>query len=221
MRALQARAPSTECNGKSGTVVTALYGKHAVRPGADYQVRIFTPSTELPFAGGPALGTCHAWPTAPWLAGSHSWLIGSAEQGRSSGGQSLSQRPVREVPAMTSRQRDVARAVADRDRARSRLRAVTAAIGLAGVAAAGVVAFELPGATHSTASTGGSSSTHNSSSAAATNSGGSATSSAGSGAASSGSASSSGSSSGSTSTGSSATAPTSSSGTSNATSGGS
>jgi PhzF family phenazine biosynthesis protein len=28
---------------------------------ADYQVRIFTPSTELPFAGHPTLGTCHAW----------------------------------------------------------------------------------------------------------------------------------------------------------------
>jgi PhzF family phenazine biosynthesis protein len=29
--------------------------------GADYQVRIFTPSRELPFAGHPTLGTCHAW----------------------------------------------------------------------------------------------------------------------------------------------------------------
>jgi predicted PhzF superfamily epimerase YddE/YHI9 len=28
---------------------------------ADYQVRIFTPSRELPFAGHPTLGTCHAW----------------------------------------------------------------------------------------------------------------------------------------------------------------
>lgn len=28
---------------------------------ADYAVRIFTPSTELPFAGHPTLGTCHAW----------------------------------------------------------------------------------------------------------------------------------------------------------------
>jgi PhzF family phenazine biosynthesis protein len=31
---------------------------------ADYQVRIFTPSQELPFAGHPTLGTCHAWLTA-------------------------------------------------------------------------------------------------------------------------------------------------------------
>jgi PhzF family phenazine biosynthesis protein len=31
--------------------------------GADYRVRIFTPSRELPFAGHPTLGTCHAWLT--------------------------------------------------------------------------------------------------------------------------------------------------------------
>jgi PhzF family phenazine biosynthesis protein len=31
------------------------------RPGADYRVRIFTPVLELPFAGHPTLGTCHAW----------------------------------------------------------------------------------------------------------------------------------------------------------------
>jgi PhzF family phenazine biosynthesis protein len=30
-------------------------------PGADYRVRIFTPVEELPFAGHPTLGTCHAW----------------------------------------------------------------------------------------------------------------------------------------------------------------
>jgi PhzF family phenazine biosynthesis protein len=30
-------------------------------PDADYQVRIFTPTAELPFAGHPTLGTCHAW----------------------------------------------------------------------------------------------------------------------------------------------------------------
>jgi PhzF family phenazine biosynthesis protein len=29
--------------------------------GADYRVRIFTPTVELPFAGHPTLGTCHAW----------------------------------------------------------------------------------------------------------------------------------------------------------------
>jgi PhzF family phenazine biosynthesis protein len=29
--------------------------------GADYRVRIFTPAGELPFAGHPTLGSCHAW----------------------------------------------------------------------------------------------------------------------------------------------------------------
>ncbi|AOG23482.1 PhzF family phenazine biosynthesis protein [Acidovorax sp. RAC01] len=29
--------------------------------GADYRVRIFSPNGELPFAGHPTLGTCHAW----------------------------------------------------------------------------------------------------------------------------------------------------------------
>jgi PhzF family phenazine biosynthesis protein len=33
-------------------------------PGADYRVRIFTPVAELPFAGHPTLGTCHAWASA-------------------------------------------------------------------------------------------------------------------------------------------------------------
>lgn len=42
-------------------------------PGADYRVRIFTPARELPFAGHPTLGSCHAWlvaggtPRAPGL----------------------------------------------------------------------------------------------------------------------------------------------------------
>jgi PhzF family phenazine biosynthesis protein len=30
-------------------------------PAADYRVRIFTPHRELPFAGHPTLGSCHAW----------------------------------------------------------------------------------------------------------------------------------------------------------------
>ena len=30
-------------------------------PSADYRVRIFTPTSELPFAGHPTIGTCHAW----------------------------------------------------------------------------------------------------------------------------------------------------------------
>jgi predicted PhzF superfamily epimerase YddE/YHI9 len=30
-------------------------------PAADYRVRIFTPGGELPFAGHPTIGSCHAW----------------------------------------------------------------------------------------------------------------------------------------------------------------
>lgn len=33
-------------------------------PAADYRVRIFTPGSELPFAGHPTLGTAHAWQDA-------------------------------------------------------------------------------------------------------------------------------------------------------------
>jgi PhzF family phenazine biosynthesis protein len=33
-------------------------------PQADYKVRIFTPERELPFAGHPTLGSCHAWLSA-------------------------------------------------------------------------------------------------------------------------------------------------------------
>ena len=33
----------------------------ATAAAADYRVRIFTPVAELPFAGHPTLGTCHAW----------------------------------------------------------------------------------------------------------------------------------------------------------------
>ncbi len=33
----------------------------AAAQGADYRVRIFTPGSELPFAGHPTLGSCHAW----------------------------------------------------------------------------------------------------------------------------------------------------------------
>jgi len=36
---------------------------------ADYRVRIFTPGNELPFAGHPTLGTCHAWLEAGGVPG--------------------------------------------------------------------------------------------------------------------------------------------------------
>ncbi|MDE2627977.1 MAG: PhzF family phenazine biosynthesis protein [Burkholderiales bacterium] len=37
-------------------------------PAADYRVRIFTPGGELPFAGHPTLGSCHAWLQAGGVA---------------------------------------------------------------------------------------------------------------------------------------------------------
>ena len=36
----------------------------ATQEEADYRVRIFTPGGEIPFAGHPTLGTCHAWTEA-------------------------------------------------------------------------------------------------------------------------------------------------------------
>ena len=42
-------------------VAETTYVLPATRPEADYRVRIFTVTAELPFAGHPTLGTCHAW----------------------------------------------------------------------------------------------------------------------------------------------------------------
>jgi PhzF family phenazine biosynthesis protein len=42
------------------TFLTAPSAEGAAK-GADYRVRIFTPSGELPFAGHPTLGSCHVW----------------------------------------------------------------------------------------------------------------------------------------------------------------
>jgi PhzF family phenazine biosynthesis protein len=42
------------------TFLTAPSAEGAAK-GADYRVRIFTPSGELPFAGHPTLGSCYVW----------------------------------------------------------------------------------------------------------------------------------------------------------------
>lgn len=42
---------------------------------ADYRVRIFTPMMELPFAGHPTLGTCHAWLEAGGVARSGETIV--------------------------------------------------------------------------------------------------------------------------------------------------
>lgn len=51
------------------------------RPEADYRVRIFTPVVELPFAGHPTLGTCHAWLEAGGGAASAEEIVQECEAG--------------------------------------------------------------------------------------------------------------------------------------------
>lgn len=51
------------------------------RPEADYRVRIFTPVVELPFAGHPTLGTCHAWLEAGGEAASGDGIVQECEAG--------------------------------------------------------------------------------------------------------------------------------------------
>ncbi len=49
--------------------------------GADYRVRIFTPGGELPFAGHPTIGTCHAWLGAGGVARSAERIVQQCEAG--------------------------------------------------------------------------------------------------------------------------------------------
>lgn len=51
------------------------------RPEADYRVRIFTPVLELPFAGHPTLGTCHAWLEAGGGPGRATEIVQECEAG--------------------------------------------------------------------------------------------------------------------------------------------
>ena len=53
-----------------------------------------------------------------------------------------------------NQQQDLASAVTKRDRSRSRMRMVTVTVGAASLATAGVVAYNLPGSTHTTAVSG-------------------------------------------------------------------
>ena len=48
-------------NNLSETTFLTPPSAEAAAAGADYQVRIFTPGGELPFAGHPTLGSCRAW----------------------------------------------------------------------------------------------------------------------------------------------------------------
>ena len=44
-------------------------------PAADYLLRIFTPTTELPFAGHPTIGSAHAWMEAGGVPRSDDELV--------------------------------------------------------------------------------------------------------------------------------------------------
>ena len=48
---------------------------------ADYRVRIFTPGGELPFAGHPTLGSCHAWLEAGGKPRGREFIVQQCKQG--------------------------------------------------------------------------------------------------------------------------------------------
>lgn len=50
-------------------------------PGADYLVRIFTTDVELPFAGHPTIGSCHAWLDAGGTPRSSEFIVQQCEAG--------------------------------------------------------------------------------------------------------------------------------------------
>jgi PhzF family phenazine biosynthesis protein len=50
-------------------------------PEADYRIRIFTPVAELPFAGHPTLGSCHAWLEAGGQARHRDRVVQECEAG--------------------------------------------------------------------------------------------------------------------------------------------
>jgi PhzF family phenazine biosynthesis protein len=87
------------------------------RPGADYRVRIFTPVLELPFAGHPTLGTCHAWLEAGGEASGSGEIVQECEAGlvriRRDGGRLAFAAPplVRSGPASDEDREKVARAL--------------------------------------------------------------------------------------------------------------
>ena len=51
------------------------------QPQADYRVRIFTPGGELPFAGHPTLGSCHAWLQGGGQARDPGFVVQQCQQG--------------------------------------------------------------------------------------------------------------------------------------------
>jgi PhzF family phenazine biosynthesis protein len=50
-------------------------------PSADYRLRIFTPGGELPFAGHPTLGSCHAWLEAGGILKNKDFIVQECAKG--------------------------------------------------------------------------------------------------------------------------------------------
>lgn len=68
-------------------------------PAADYGVRIFTPQDEIPFAGHPTLGSCHAWLEAGGEARDPACIVqecgtGLVEVRRTAGGLAFREPPI-------------------------------------------------------------------------------------------------------------------------------
>jgi len=65
--------------GRAGDIVRNIAGqvqhKAAQDSSADYRLRIFTPASELPFAGHPTLGSCHAWLQAGGTPQDHEVIV--------------------------------------------------------------------------------------------------------------------------------------------------
>ena len=53
----------------------------AAAAGADYQVRIFTTAYEMPFAGHPTLGSCHAWLAHGGVPKHHEFILQQCQVG--------------------------------------------------------------------------------------------------------------------------------------------
>jgi PhzF family phenazine biosynthesis protein len=81
--------------------------------GADYKVRIFCPGRELPFAGHPTLGTCHAWLAARGVSAQGDLIVqecgvGLVELRRIEGMLAFRAPPTRRVGALSDQERDAA-----------------------------------------------------------------------------------------------------------------
>ncbi len=75
--------------------------------GADYRVRIFTPGGELPFAGHPTLGSCHAWLQAGGAPQSPTQIVQECDKGLITIRQNAG-RPAFAAPALQRSQPDQA-----------------------------------------------------------------------------------------------------------------